>query len=152
MIDIRLADPAAPELHELLASYGAQARTNWPDDPHQILDARMMRAQGLEFWAAFDDDRAVACGALLARDDGSAELRAIHVLKDMRGRGIARQMMEHLAEEAYAAGQYGLVVATRAGTHPGCAALRGFFQALGYESAAPMGGADLMWLQLRQAA
>lgn len=158
MIDIRLADPAAPELQDLLQSHFAHSTANCPDEANHTLDAKAMRAKGLQFWAAFEDARAVGCGALLPLEDGTAEVKSVHVLKEMRGRGIARQMMEHLAEEAYAAGHSALVLETGSDQCPGYDGARALYEALGYEYSAPFGDYEadpacvFMRLKLKRAA
>ena len=103
MIEIRLADPAAPELREMLEAHMRHAAAHCPEDVNYALDAQALRDSGVEFWAAFHEERAVGCGGLLALGDGTAEVKTVHIVEDMRGRGLARQIMVHLAEEA----QYG---------------------------------------------
>ena len=49
--------------------------------------------------------RAVGCGAWQALDDGVAELKRMYVRPAFRGRGIARQMIVAIEEEALAAGR-----------------------------------------------
>jgi putative acetyltransferase len=49
--------------------------------------------------------RAVACGAWQAFEDGVAELKRMYVRPAFRGRGIARQMIVAIEEEALAAGR-----------------------------------------------
>ncbi|MEU8664061.1 GNAT family N-acetyltransferase, partial [Actinoplanes philippinensis] len=49
--------------------------------------------------------RAVACGAWQAVGPGAAELRRMYVRPAFRGRGLARQMIVAIEEEALAAGR-----------------------------------------------
>jgi putative acetyltransferase len=49
--------------------------------------------------------RAVACGAWQALEPGVAELKRMYVRPAFRGRGIARQLIVALEEEALAAGR-----------------------------------------------
>jgi putative acetyltransferase len=51
------------------------------------------------------DRRAVACGAWQPLEDGVAELKRMFVRPAYRGRGIARQLVVALEEEALAAGR-----------------------------------------------
>lgn len=51
------------------------------------------------------DGRVVACGAWQAFEDGVAELKRMYVRPSFRGRGIARQMIVAIEEEALAAGR-----------------------------------------------
>jgi putative acetyltransferase len=47
--------------------------------------------------------RAVGCGAWQAMEDGAAELKRLYVRPAFRGRGIARQLIVAIEEEALAA-------------------------------------------------
>jgi putative acetyltransferase len=51
------------------------------------------------------DFRAVACASWRALTDGVAELRRMYVRPSFRGRGIARQLIVAVEEEALAAGR-----------------------------------------------
>ncbi|MEV4643002.1 GNAT family N-acetyltransferase [Actinoplanes sp. NPDC049548] len=51
------------------------------------------------------DGRAVACGAWQALEPGVAELKRMYVRPAYRGRGLARQLVVALEEEALAAGR-----------------------------------------------
>ncbi len=158
MIDIRLADPAAPELRTLLEAHLAHAAENSAKGRHHMLNPRSIRDQGWQFWAVFETDRAVGCGALLTLPDGTAEMKLLHIQDDMRGRGLARRMMEHLAEEAAAAGCRALVLETGSRNCSGSDAARGLYEAMGYAYCEPFGDyADdpsrvCMCLPLRDAA
>lgn len=158
MIDIRLADPAAPELRTVLEAHAQHASANCPEEANYYLNPYAMREKGLQFWAAFHEDRAVGCGGLLGLADGTAEVKSVHVMEDMRGRGLARQIMVHLGEEAMAAGYSALVLETGSAHCPGYDAARGLYEALGYTYCEAFGDyrADpasvFMHLPLRRAA
>ncbi|MBT8154758.1 GNAT family N-acetyltransferase [Epibacterium ulvae] len=158
MIDIRLADPVAPELQDLLAAHVRYSAENSPEECNHTLDPHAMRDKGLQFWVAFHEERAVGCGALSVLADGSAEVKSVHVLQDMRGRGLARQIMIHLAEEAMAAGHMSLLLETGSSQCPGYDAARGLYESLGYQYCEPFGdysadpSSTFMCLPLRKAA
>ncbi len=139
MIDIRLADPAAPELRALLEAHLAHSQLHSPDGSDHALDPQDMRDQGLQFWAVYDNDSPVGCGALKPLPDGTAEVKSVHVCQSVRGRGVARQLMEHLAEEANAVGHTALVLETGSAACPGYEAARGLYETLGYDYCAAFG-------------
>ena len=83
---------------------------------------------GAAHFVAVLDGRAVACAAWrMLVDDGVAELVRLHVRPAFRGRGIARQLIVALEEEALAAGRP--VVRVTTGSGPAALAL---FQSSGY--------------------
>jgi putative acetyltransferase len=57
------------------------------------------------YLVAVVDGRAVACAAWRALSDGVAELRRMYVRPSYRGRGIARQLIVAVEEDALAAGR-----------------------------------------------
>ena len=74
------------------------------------------------------DGRAVACGAWQPLEPGIAELKRMYVRPAYRGRGIARQLVVALEEEALAAGHP--VVRLETGTYlPAAIAL---YRSVGY--------------------
>lgn len=60
--------------------------------------------EGAQYLVAVLGGRAVACGAWQRLDAGTAELKRMYVRPAFRGRGIARQLVVSLEEEALAAG------------------------------------------------
>jgi len=102
-------------LHLLIDWYAQQGEMLAPD-------ALLREWPG--FLVAEDDSGLVGCGRLHLWSDGSAEIRslAVHPLK--MGRGIGRQIVENLEQQARSLGR------------SSCFALTlkpGFFQRLGYE-------------------
>jgi GNAT superfamily N-acetyltransferase len=71
--------------------------------------------------------RAVACGAWQPLEPGAAELKRMYVRPAFRSRGLARQMIVAIEEEALAAGRP--VIRLETGSLPAAIAL---FQSAGY--------------------
>ena len=72
--------------------------------------------------------RAVACGAWQALSEGVAELKRMYVRPAFRGRGLARQMIVAIEEEALAAGRP--VIRLETGTY--LSAAIALYQSAGY--------------------
>jgi GNAT superfamily N-acetyltransferase len=58
------------------------------------------------------DGRAVACGALRKLDDESAEVKRMYVAPEVRGKGVARKVLEHLESVGRELGVQRLVLET----------------------------------------
>ncbi|WP_412739710.1 GNAT family N-acetyltransferase [Krasilnikovia sp. MM14-A1259] len=87
------------------------------------------------YLVAVVDGRAVACGAWQPLEPGAAELKRMFVRPAYRGRGIARQLVVALEEEALAAGRPTLRLET--GTYlPAAIAL---YRSCGYAEIPPYG-------------
>jgi drug/metabolite transporter (DMT)-like permease/GNAT superfamily N-acetyltransferase len=52
------------------------------------------------FIVVYDDGRPIACGGIRALPDGAAELKRMYVVPDARGRGVGRQLLARLEDEA----------------------------------------------------
>jgi putative acetyltransferase len=91
---IESRSPLDPELAALVTAQQREVREAaafTPDDDCAYLVAAI-------------DGRAVACAAWRPLGDGVAELRRMYVRPSFRGRGIARQLICWVEEEALAAG------------------------------------------------
>lgn len=64
------------------------------------LDMDGLRAADITFWTAWVDEDLVGCIALKDHGDGLGEIKSMHTAVEHRGRGIARQLVEHLIEAA----------------------------------------------------
>lgn len=64
------------------------------------------------FVIARADGRAVGCGALRRLDDATAEVKRMYVEPELRGRGIAREILDHLEAAARVMGTHRVVLET----------------------------------------
>jgi len=64
------------------------------------------------FVIAREDGKAVGCGALRRRDAATVEVKRMYVEPAMRGRGVARQILDHLESTARTMGAERLVLET----------------------------------------
>ncbi|WP_170373034.1 GNAT family N-acetyltransferase [Ruegeria arenilitoris] len=140
MIDIREADPTSAALRPVVEAHFAHSETAGPAESNHTMDAEALSGPDIRFWALFDDDEPVGCGALKALPDGTAEVKSVHILAKARGRGLARTMMNHLAESARADGISALVLETGAAHLAEYDAARKLYEALGYSYCGPIFG------------
>ena len=90
-----------PELAALVTAQQREIR----DIDKGMNSAVFMPHDDAAYLVAVVAGRAVACGAWRAMEDGVAELERMYVRPAFRGRGIARQMIVAIEEEALAAGR-----------------------------------------------
>ena len=74
-------------------------------------------------------------GALKRHDGGLAEIKSMHVLSQLRGRGLARQMLDHLVAEARAAGMRRVSLET--GAQESFAPARKLYETAGFVTCPP---------------
>ena len=107
-MDLRLDDLRHPDVIALLQEHlDWMHRTSPPESVH-ALDMDQLRQPNIAFWSAWltgaDGDMLVGTGALKRLDAGHAELKSMRTSTRHRGRGIARQLLNHLLQEARARG------------------------------------------------
>lgn len=140
MIDIREADPGADDLRPIIQAHLAHSWEATPQTSNHTLDVDSLREPGIRFWAIYEADEPLGCGALKALPDGTAEVKSVHILTTARGRGLARVMMNHLADLARAEGVSALVLETGADHLTEYEAARRLYESLGYSSCGPIFG------------
>ena len=86
-----------PELTSLVLAQQRELREAGDDIVYAVRD-------GAAHLVCVTDGRAVACGGWQPLEPGVAELKRMYVRPAYRGRGIARQLVVALEEEALAAG------------------------------------------------
>lgn len=105
-----------PRVIELLDIHVARALAETGRGSGHALDlAALMRAPGLTFWSAWEDDtRATLVGivALKALSPEHGEVKSMHVAERMRGRGYGAAMVQHVIAMARARGMSRLSLET----------------------------------------
>jgi putative acetyltransferase len=104
----------APDARRLVAALDAHLAARYSPDqmfgPH--LKAAMVTPGVGTFLIARADGVAVGCGALRRRDVTTLEVKRMYVAPEMRGRGVAKQILEQLEIAAQAMGATRLVLET----------------------------------------
>lgn len=132
------ADPRAPEFALLMARHEADCTAESPPGScHRLAPAALAEA-GIVFLAGRVDGVPVSMGALKRLTANEGEVKSMHVLAEWRGRGLARDMLSRLAEEARCAGLERLFLET--GAQPIFAAARGLYAAAGFAPCPPFAG------------
>lgn len=140
-ISIRRADPTSPDIARIIAAHLAHSRATTPEASIHAMSVEQMAAQpGLAFWAIYDGGEALGCGALKPLDDGTVEVKSVHVLAAARGRGLARAMMKHLEVEARRDGHRAMVLETGSDQLTGFEAARALYASLGFTDCGPFEG------------
>nr|WP_309663872.1 GNAT family N-acetyltransferase [Tabrizicola sp.] len=75
-----------------------------PPESIHMMDANALAVPEVAFFVMRDAGQPVAMGAFKRIDAGHAEIKSMHVLVEVRGRGLSRRMLDHLLAEAHAAG------------------------------------------------
>ncbi|MFN7597305.1 MAG: GNAT family N-acetyltransferase [Cereibacter sp.] len=104
MIRIAAESPLGADLGLLMQRHTAEMQADTPPESIHMLDAAQLAQPGVAFFVMRDTGVPVAMGAFRRLDGTHAELKSMHVLAEVRGRGLSRLMLAHLIAEAKAAG------------------------------------------------
>ena len=131
-LEMREMDPGAELARPLVLAHLAHSKIASPATSCHTMNVDELRGEGLRFWALFDGDEALGCGALKPLGDGVVEVKSVHVLEAARGRGLSRTIMQRLIGAARAEGYQAMVLETGSSLLAGYDAARGLYEALGF--------------------
>ncbi|HXW38118.1 MAG TPA: GNAT family N-acetyltransferase [Acidimicrobiales bacterium] len=130
-------DPRLEDVRAVLERHLAFARATSPPEHVHALDLEGLVDPTVVFFSARDERTVVAVGAIRRLDDAHAELKSMHTLEEVRGRGIGRAMLDHLL--GYARAQGYRQVSLETGTMEEFAPARALYAQAGFEPCAPFG-------------
>lgn len=113
-ISIRGESPVAPELAPLMARHAADMHADTPPESIHMMDAAELADPDIAFFVMRTAKQPVGMGAFKRIDATHAEIKSMHVLIEVRGRGLSRLMLQHLIAEAKAKGYARLSLETGA--------------------------------------
>jgi len=136
---IARADPEAADLDELFARHTADMHAETPPESIHILPRASLKAPGIAFYVVRGTDGTpVGMGAVKRLSPDHGEIKSMHVLQEMRGKGVSRQLLERMIADARAEGIGHLSLET--GVEPIFAAARNLYARTGFMECAPFGG------------
>ncbi|WP_339816458.1 GNAT family N-acetyltransferase [Paenibacillus sp. FSL R7-0216] len=100
MLTIKLDDLSGPEIAALIGEHLANMAENSPPESIHALNLDGLKRPDVTFWSAWIDDELAGCGALKELDDQHGEVKSMRTAIPYRGKGVAKQVLAHLLEEA----------------------------------------------------
>jgi putative acetyltransferase len=101
---IRVDDPRAEDVRELLAIHLGFSRGVTPAEYSFALDEDQLVDPGITFFSARRAGQLVGIAALRRLDETHGELKSMHTRAAERGRGVGRALVLHILDVARAAG------------------------------------------------
>lgn len=135
MIEIKIDDLKGPEIAALLQRHLDHMRSISPADSVFALDIERLRVPEITFWTAWRAEELLGCVALKDHGDGLGEIKSMHTREQLRGQGIARQLLSHLINEAQRRSLKRLSLETGATEH--FTAAQRLYTAFGFEETGP---------------
>lgn len=139
MISLRMTlDPlTSPPVRALVETHLRLMRASSPACSVHALEVTALQAPPTRFWSAWSGEELVGCCALKPIAEQHGELKSMHVLAAMRGRGFAREILAYVEDAARAEGMARLSLET--GSQEVFAPARSFYRRAGYEQCGPFG-------------
>ena len=137
-LTIAAESPLGPDLALLFQRHTIDMHADTPPESIHMMDAGELAIPAVRFFVMRDDGVPVGMGAFKAIDTRHAEIKSMHVLAEVRGRGLSRRMLDHLIAEARAEGFRRLSLET--GVQPTFVAARALYAKAGFVDCPPFEG------------
>ncbi len=87
-------------LLELIGTHKQFCEENTPIGSGHAVTTNEIEVNKIQYWLSIIDDVALGCVGLQAIDENHAEIKTLHVLQSVRGKGIGTALMERLLKFA----------------------------------------------------
>ena len=136
---IREDDLTGHEIAALLDEHLTDMHAITPAESVHAMDLEALRADpNVTFWSLWEEGSLLGCGALKLIDSQRGEIKSMRTAEAHRRRGVAAQILEHIFDQARAAGLTALYLET--GSMAEFAAARGLYERYGFEYCKPFAG------------
>ena len=136
-IVIAAESPVGPDLSHIFARHTADMHAQTPPESIYMMDASELAAADVQFFVLRDAGEVLAMGAVKRLSDDLAEIKSMHVLKEARGRGLSRRMLQHLISKARETGVKNLSLET--GREPIFLPAQRLYEQAGFRECGPFG-------------
>ena len=97
---IKIDDLKGPEVYELLQEHLRSMALHSPPQSVHALDVEGLREPEITFWTVWESGELLGCGALKELDSRHAEIKSMRTAARHLRRGVARNLLSHILEEA----------------------------------------------------
>ena len=129
-ITVELVDGAAPDARACLDAYADDIDARFPEgfDKSDLVRPEEVSGAAGAFFVAYEEGRAVGCGALRTLEPGVGEIKHVWVHPEARRLGLAGRILDALEGEAAARGH----TVVRLDTHASLTEAQAMYRAAGY--------------------
>ncbi|MEP6818296.1 MAG: GNAT family N-acetyltransferase [bacterium] len=99
-MNIKVDDPSGSEIRELLQEHIQSALQHSPPESVHALDVEGLRKPEITFWTARENGELLGCGALKELDSQHGEIKSMRTASLHLRKGVARNLLNHIIEEA----------------------------------------------------
>ena len=99
-MEIRIDDLSGPEIFDLLHEHRQSMFLHSPPESVHALDVDEMRKAENTFWSAWEGTELIGCGGLKELDPHHAEIKSMRTASAHLRKGVARNILENIIDEA----------------------------------------------------
>jgi putative acetyltransferase len=134
---IEIDDVSRPQVLALLEEHLRSMHEITPPNQVFAFDANDLRAPGIVFWTAWNDDVLLGCAALHELSPTQGEVKSMRTPASLRRRGAGRALLNHILEVARERGYRELFLET--GSHPAFTPAQTLYRSVGFRECGPFG-------------
>lgn len=97
---ILVDDLNSPAVIALLQEHLHAMTLHSPPESIHALDVSALKKPGITFWAVWQDDELMGCGALKQLDRQHGEIKSMRTSSKHLRKGVAARLMQHILDEA----------------------------------------------------
>lgn len=99
-MDIRVDDLTGAQVIGLIAEHLQGMADDSPPESIHALNLDGLNKPEITFWCAWENEELLGCGAIKELDKEHAELKSMRTAKNHKRKGVARNILAHIIEEA----------------------------------------------------
>ena len=99
-MEIKIDDLKGSEVIELLQQHRQSMFLHSPPESVHALDIEALRRPEITFWSVWESGELLGCGALKELDSAHGEIKSMRTASLHRRKGVAKNLLEHILEEA----------------------------------------------------
>lgn len=134
-MEIKVDDLTGPEVAALIGEHLQSMTLHSPPESIHALGLEKLRKPDITFWSAWEQGELVGCGALKELDGSHGEIKSMRTAAAHLRKGVARQVLAHIIEEAKRRGYRRLSLET--GSMEAFEPARRLYAAFGFEYCGP---------------
>lgn len=134
-MEIKLDDLTGAKIAALIGEHLQSMFEQSPPESVHALNLDGLRRPDVTFWSAWEQDELMGCGALKELDREHGEIKSMRTASAHLRKGVARQMLVHIMEEAKRRGYRRLSLET--GSTEGFEPARKLYESCGFRECGP---------------
>ena len=100
LMNIKIDDLRGSEIYELLQEHLQSVALHSPPESVHALDIEALRKPEITFWTVWESGELLGCGALKELNSQHAEIKSMRTSSRHLRRGVAKNLLNHILEEA----------------------------------------------------